>query len=296
MSSFFSRFRKSGEAVAQSVPRQISLELSGPVLADSLAELLSACEDDGGVERYVEALKFKISLFQDAFKNAGSDLSAENFVKLCMFMPTVRRRIGAYVEPDKYDELKSAFAVLFTQSDVNAKIEAFQNRFPRDKKHRWTRDLATEILHNTDAEIYPLMHRWVWDKKCNSGVIREIWHGDVDGVTLDVDDDYETFLKLREELAGWLSENGVYADVLSYVDLLCAHIYGGYIAAQGGLYLKADFSSKEPPIHFTRRLLGLDGVAAKTNLKISPAIIDGHGKKVKSILRLSAGQLHEAGS
>ncbi len=286
MSSFFHRFKKNGEAVAEAVPPAIQLDLSGPALTDALQTLLMACEDDGGIERYVEAVKFKISLFQEAFSDGGQSLTAENFVKLCMFMPTVRRRIGDYVEEDKWPDLQAALQSLFTSGSVDARINAFIGRFPQDKKHRWVHDLATEILHNTDPELHPLMHKWVWDRKANSGVIREIWYGDVDSEVIDVDNDYETFLKLREELSGWLTENGVFADILIYVDLLCAHIYGGYIAAQGGLYLKADFSSKEPPIHFTRRLLGLDGVPAKTSLQIPPSLVDGKSKRVQSILRL----------
>jgi len=288
MASFFSRFKakpdngKSGAAAAP-LPRAVALELSGPVLADILETLIYACDQDGGVERYVEALKFKISLFQDAFKDGGDGLSAENFTKLCMFMPTVRRRVCEYVEGDKYEELLSAMKGLFGTGDIDARMTAFQNKFPQDKKHRWTKDLAAEILHNTDPELHPMMQRWVWDRKANSGVIREIWHGDVDSETLHVDDDYEVFLKLREELSGYLTENGIFSDVLYYVDLICAQSYANYIAAQGGLYLKADFSSKDEPIVFTRRLLGLDGVAAKTNLEIAPSLIDGEAKNVHSI-------------
>ncbi|HHL43813.1 MAG TPA: hypothetical protein ENJ42_09355, partial [Hellea balneolensis] len=89
MASFFSRFKAKDEAVAVAVPPTVELELSGPTLAECLQSLLAATEEDGGIERYVEALKFKISLFQDAFQDGGASLSAENFVKLCMFMPTV---------------------------------------------------------------------------------------------------------------------------------------------------------------------------------------------------------------
>jgi len=287
MASFFSRFKTKdtghGGATAAAVPPAVALELDGPTLASTLQNLIEACEDDGGIERYVEALKFKISLFQDAFKNAGEGLTPESFAKLCMFMPTVRRRIGDNLEGDKFAVLISAVKTLFGEGDIDARIRAFQKKFPKDKKHRWVKDLATEVLHNTDPELHPLMHRWVWDRKTNSGVIREMWYGDVDAETLHVDDTYEVFLKLREELSGYLTENGIYSDVLYYVDLLCAQSYANYIAAQGGLYLKADFSSKEEPIVFTRRLLGLDGVAAKTNLDIAPSIIDGRANKKNSI-------------
>ena len=292
MASFFSRFKAKDVATAQAVPRIVVLELSGPFLRGHFEALISACDDDGGVERYIMALKFKVGLFQDAFKNGGKDLSAVNFVKLCMFMPTVRRRVGDFVEdPAQYEHLRTAMQGLFGEGDVDTRINAFANKFPQDKKHRWIKDLATEILHNTDPEMHPLMHRWVWDRKANSGVIREMWHGDIDSVTLDIDDDYEVFMKLREELSGYLTENGVYADTLYYVDLLCAGVYASYISSQGGLYLKADFTTREEPIVFTRRLLGLDGVAAKTSLNISPDLIEGEAKKntqsIDNVLRLS---------
>jgi hypothetical protein len=289
MASFFKKF--SGQkAPVLPVPRDVSLELSGPSLATALQALLSSCEDDGGIERYVEAVKFKTSLFQEAFAEFGPgnavDLSPENFLKLCMFMPTVRRRIGEYVEPDKFPALLEAMKALFGSSEINARIEAFQKKFPRDKKHRWVRDLASELLHNTNPELYPLMNRWVWDTKANSGVIREIWHGNVDDRKLEVPDDYEVFLKLREELSGYLTSNGVYADVLVYVDLLSAQIYAGYIASQGGAFLKADFAAKQDPILFTRRLLGLDGIKAKADLSSDPSFIDDDAGNKHTTLRI----------
>jgi len=132
------------------------------------------------------------------------------------------------------------------------------------------------------------MTRWVWDVKANSGVLREIWHGDnVDNERINIGDDYETFIKLREELSGYLTENGVFADVLQYVDLLCAQVYAGYIASQGGSFLKADFAAKQDPIIFTRRLLGLDGVKPKSSIPLEPVTIDGEAREVQSILRIN---------
>ncbi len=49
---------------------------------------------------------------------------------------------------------------------------------------------------------------------------------------------------LREELSQFLSDNGIFRDMLWYVDLLQAQIYGDYINAQGGAYLKTDFSAE----------------------------------------------------
>jgi hypothetical protein len=156
-------------------------------------------------------------------------------------------------------------------SGTDERLAAFCARFPQDRKHRWVRDLAAEILHNVDPERYPLMCRWVWDRKANTGVIREIWFDDnVDNMTIDVVDGYGTYVMLREELSQYLTANGVFRDVIWYVDLLCAKIYADYIAAQGGVYLRADFSAPGDPMEHTRRLLGLDGVRAgsgRTRLK-----------------------------
>ncbi len=83
-------------------------------------------------------------------------------------------------------------------------------------------------------------------------------------------DGYETYLVLREELSQFLTDNGVFQDTLWYVDLLTAQVYAGYICAQGGVYLRADFSSPHDPLEHTRRMLGLDGVRAdsgRTRLK-----------------------------
>jgi hypothetical protein len=52
--------------------------------------------------------------------------------------------------------------------------------------------------------------------------------------------------------------------------MLCAKVYADYIAAQGGVYLRADFSAPRDPMEHTRRLLGLDGVrpgSGRTRLK-----------------------------
>jgi hypothetical protein len=101
-------------------------------------------------------------------------------------------------------------------------------------------------------------------------VLREIWHDEnVDGISIDVPDGYATFLMLREELAQYLAANGVFRDVLFYVDVLMAQVYAGYIGERGGTYLRADFATPEDPMLHTRRILGLDGITqdGRTRLK-----------------------------
>ena len=249
------------------------LDLSGDLLRQAMQMMVNGAEELGGIERYVDAVKLKSSVFQQALDNETMDkLDLEAFKGLCTFMATVRRRIGGWLNEDSFEELHGHIRLLFgNDADVDVRIEAFCDQFPRDKSHRWVRDLATELLHNADPERVPLMNRWVWDAKANTGVIREIWHGEnVDHMTIPVGDSYGTYLMLREELSQFLSDEGVFRDVLQYVDILCAQVYAHYICEQGGSYLRADFSAPEDPMQHTRRLLGLDGVqpgSGKTRLK-----------------------------
>lgn len=249
------------------------LEISGDALRMSLQTVLAGAEEHGGVEAYVEAVKLKSTMFQQALaEHDVNSLELETFKGLCTFMCTVRRRISPWLEEDSFPEMREALVGLLTHSgDVEIRVNAFCERFPRDKKHRWVKDMAVEILHNTDPERVPLMNRWVWDAQTNTGVIREIWYGDnVDGMSIPVGDGFGTFLTLREELSQFLSDNGFFRDVLYYVDVLCAQIYAHYICEQGGSYLRADFTAPEDPMVHTRRLLGLDGVrpgSGRTRLK-----------------------------
>ena len=247
-------------------PERPRLELSGPKLAAALQAMVKSCDEAGGVDRHVEALKFKSSVFREAFVDQGRSLTPDQLARLCMFMPTVRRRIGDYIDDEqKFHALREAFTKLFEAEASDEALKGFCAAFPQDKSHRWVRDLAAETLHNCDPERQPLMCRWVWDRKANTGVIREIWHGDVDHITIGVEDGYETFLMLREELSQYLAANSFYRDVIWCVDLLCAQIYASYVSSQGGSYLRTDFASEDNLGAIMRRIAGLDGVRAKSD-------------------------------
>ena len=252
------------------------LDLSGPLLASAFQALARGCEELGGVERYVEALKLKSALFKDTLGDGKvTTLTLEGFMGLCTFMATVRRRVAPYLSPDGLINIRSGLVELLAGSTntttTDERMAAFCARFPSDKAHRFVHDLAAEVLHNVDPERYPLMNRWVWDAKPNTGAVREIWFGDnVDHITIPLPDGYPTFLMLREELSQFLTGQGVFRDVMFFVDMLTAQIYANYISAQGGTYLRADFSTAEDPMHHTRRILGLDGIrpgSSRTRLK-----------------------------
>ncbi|HET9580566.1 MAG TPA: hypothetical protein VFP44_22250 [Usitatibacter sp.] len=250
-----------------------TLELSGPKLAIAFESLALAAEEAGGIERYVDALKLKSAFFAETLgEGRARDMGFADLRAVCAWMSTVRRRIGAYIEPEGFPALRERIARLLEgpAAETDARIESFCAAFPDDRAHRWVRDLAAELLHHTDPERYPLMTRWVWDERANTGVLREIWHGEqVDNMTIDVPARYDTFIALREELAQFLAGQGVYRDVMQYVDLLAANVYARYIHEQGGSYLRADFSNAEAPMTHVHRLLGLDGIAGdgRTRLK-----------------------------
>lgn len=272
---------KHKEAVAQAPA--LSLELSGPRLVRALEELTAACEPQGGVERFVSALSLKAELFEETFgKGRVESLDEDSFNNICAFVAPARRRVGAWLEENGFAVMRTACVqLLHGWSDVTSadtRLDAFRANFPDDRAHRWTRDLGAEILHFTAPEIYPLATRWMWDRKANTGVLREIWYAaDLDSITLDVSDDFRTFHLLRHELEGFLSGNGVFRDLTMMTDLLSGQVYGDYVRGQGSAYLRADFSSPEDPMFYARRMLGLDGADA------------GHGR---SRLKLAGGARH----
>ena len=249
------------------------LDLSGDMLRAALQVMVAGSEDQGGIERYIDAVKLKSAMFRQALvENDVAELDLETFKGLCTFMATVRRRISEWLNEDAFDVMRPRIVELFDDDEhIENRMGRFCDYFPDDKKHRWVKDLAVELLHNADPERVPLMNRWVWDAKSNTGVIREIWHADnVDHIKIPVGDGYGTYITLREELSQFLSDNGFFRDVLFYVDVLCAQIYAQYICEQGGSYLRADFTAPEDPMQHTRRLLGLDGVQpgdGRTRLK-----------------------------
>lgn len=261
------------------------LELSGPPITAAMQSLIAESESEGGIERYVSAVARKVALFQETLADGrAGHMDEPAFLVLCALMAPVRRRIGARLEADGFAAVRDAVAELLEgakdTSTTDARVRAFTARFPGDRAHRWVRDLAAEVLHYTDPELYPLMCRWVWDATANTGVLREIWHAeDIDRAVIDVPDTYATFLVLREELCQFLGENGVFREVLLFADLLLAQIYAAYIGVRGGTFLRADFSAPEDAMAHVRRMLGLDGVnprSGRTRLKA----VDGVARRL----------------
>ncbi len=280
---------------AAPAPARPVLHLSGPKLRRAFENLVESADDTGGVERYVGALALKASLFEEVLgKGKVSELTEAEFYDLAAFITPVRRRIGAWLGRNGFAAMHTRLeALLRGWSDVGTadqRLNAFVASYPADREHRWSRDLAAEVLHFAAPDRYPLMTRWMWDARVNTGVLREIWHNENDTAgAIAVGDGFATFATLRQELEGFLQENGVFRDLPYYVDLLCAHVYADYINDKGGQYLHADFcgGAKTDAMAHTRRLLGLDAVdseSGRTRLKL----IDGEAYVLGEPRRLSS--------
>ncbi|MCC6870446.1 MAG: hypothetical protein IT522_16655 [Burkholderiales bacterium] len=262
-----------GAAAVAPVVERPRLELSGPKLGEALEALVRGAEEDGGVERYVAALQAKRALFRETLGAGRShQVDLSTFKGLCAHVPTARRRMAPQLEATAFPALRGRVSQLLATDDdsVDGRLAAFCAGFPDDREHRWVRDLAAEMLHAVDPERYPLMTRWIWDARANTGVLRELWYGeDVDHLLIDVPDRFDTFVVLREELAQFLADNGVFRDVLDYVDLVTAQVYAGYVNERAGSYLRTDFTQPDNPLMHARRILGLDAIdgSGRTRLK-----------------------------
>jgi hypothetical protein len=271
------------------------LHLSGPRLRAAFENLVDAAEPTGGVERYVGALALKNSLFEEMLgKGRVDELTETEFLDLASFVTPARRKIGAWLAQNGFASLHARLKDLLKgwsdTATADDRMTAFAGGFPPDRDHRWVRDLGAEVLHFTAPERYPLMTRWMWDARVNTGVLREIWHDDngVPAGAIKVADDFATFATLREELEGFLADNGVFREMPFYVDLLCAHVYAGYINDKGGQYLRGDFcgQTKEDSMAHTRRLLGLDAVDTETG-RTRLKLIDGEAHVLGEQRRLT---------
>ena len=89
----------------------MQLELSGPKLKLALESLLQSAEDQGGVESYVGALALKSAVFREAL---AGEVDLAQFRTLCAHMATVRRRVGAYAQPETFPGVRERIRLLFS--------------------------------------------------------------------------------------------------------------------------------------------------------------------------------------
>ncbi len=254
------RQRKAIEPIESTIP---VIHLDGKVLRGAFESMAQCAEKLGGMETLVEALEGKTMLFQRTFDDNANALVESEFLDCCAFMPTVRRRLKSVFAKHGFDYLANAVEDLLADlsiDQVDDKVEKFTQSLALDSKTRWPRDLAAEIIHFREPQLYPLMTRWVWDFQANTGILREIWYSETELRFLDIPDGVRTHLELRRELDEFLHESGVFAHRYYVIDYLFAWLYSEYIGSQGGSFLKTEYSFTGTPFGYALRMLGLDAV------------------------------------
>lgn len=256
------------------------LDLDGTALRAYLERLLEKAERVGGLGRLCAELSLKVQLFEKTLAPERlAELDLRDILILANFMPTVRRRIGPWLDAHGTEPFREALITLLSPKggDLPVRWRGFLGRFPEGREHRWLRDFAAEALHFSAIATHPLMCRWVWDAGTRTGVLRELWYATPErGEEPDVPDTPACFAVLRDEIEGFLRENGMFRDLPLITDWLFAEVYASYINDRGGSYLKGDFAGGEDPLYHTRRMLGLDilteeGVRLRTRLPTSAA-------------------------
>ncbi len=259
---------QSNSIAAQGAPNALAelgeipvLHLDGKILRSAF-EAMSSCADKlGGLELLIEGVLGKSQLFQRTFAESHSPLVEAEFLDCCAFMPTVRRRLQQVLKDHEFKFLADAIRDLLSNlalANADDRINVFTERLAVNRKSRWPRDLAAEIIHYREPEIYPLMTRWIWDYTANTGILREIWYSELQLHQLEVPDGVRTHLELRRELDEFLADCGVYANRHIVMDILFAWLYSEYIGSQGGSFLKAEFSCTGTAFGYALRMLGLD--------------------------------------
>src|SRR3972149_4170672 len=89
-------------------------ELSGPKLAQAFETLVSRADEHGGIERYSAALQLKSRAFRESLAEPD-DIGSGDFEALCAHLATVRRRIGPWLGPSRFDGLRSAIGLLLRE-------------------------------------------------------------------------------------------------------------------------------------------------------------------------------------
>ncbi len=245
------------------------LHLDGAILHTAFDSMIECSEKLGGVEMIVEGVRGKSLLFQRTFSGDGSMMTDTEFFDSCAFMPTVRRRIQPILKAKGFEYLQNAITALLdriTLENADNRILKLKQELASDMRDRWVQDLAAEILHYRNPDIFPLMVRWVWDYQSNTGVLREIWFTEMQNTKLDIPDGVRTHLELRRELYDFLENAGIYANHHFIIDLLFAWIYSQYIGSQGGSFLKTEFSQSSTPFDYALRMLGLDAALTGNGL------------------------------
>ena len=247
-----------GEFIA---PAQLALTLDPGIFSRGFAAMGNMLETSGGVEGYVEALKAKVVEFQAVLTpDHVQVLTLVDLKPLVERMFTVRRRLWPVLQEWGEVQLRENIAdLLYGYGPVAERMKRFESGIPVEgKAKRALRDLAAELLHYNNPEVYPLMTRWVWDQGTESGALREFIAGGDHLQEVPFGESPEVFEGGRAWIRERLAELGVYRDLPFLTDMMLAFQYSEYLRAMAEGFLRSDFGGQSDPAEQIRKLLGID--------------------------------------
>ncbi len=273
------RKKRADEGAASSMTTVIesaalTVPLDSRVFDSKLEQLLSALEDQGGLQAFLDSLDKKHRLFAQVLeKEAVPELDREAVGSMVVTVFTARRRLPDALFSVPQETVNAAISTLIYGTDALAKrmqhfvdIVPLQEGEGRDitksnlKLQRAAWDFAAEMLHFRVPETYPLMSHWVWDADTVSGAIREFVTSNDSLRETPFDSRPETFEAVRQWMAEQFGTSGFYRYVHFLIDLAQAWAYTDYMRAMSSTMnlIEADFGGKQDPTEPVQKLLGID--------------------------------------
>jgi hypothetical protein len=143
--------------------------------------------------------------------------------------------------------------------EIADRFAGFVMSLPEELDLRVRRDLATEILHFVEPDIYWLWTRWMWEPEARTGALPLVITSDF---VLDDDDPGRSYLRVGQAVA-FVQQTAEAAGLQRGVrgifgtDLYLACVYGVYLYTVLRLRMTQEFNKVVPALpELIRRLLG----------------------------------------
>lgn len=277
-------FKKANEPIAVKerdviTPAELAVQFDSSIFAQKLASLIDSMSERGGIDSFVDALENKSTLVREALApDRVTMLDDATFDALLDSVFTARRKLPAGLTQVPMPVVLQALnTVLHGDGELTTRIMSFVDIVPTQdakvKQAAW--NFATEMLHFYAPERYPLMCRWVWDHKAQSGALREFIRANDTMPKIDVAVTPENFEAHRVWLREQLTAQGFYQRLHYMIDWVLAQSYAEYVLgmSSGMGMLGSAFGAKMESIEFIVKLLGVDQVRRKDRLRVKKAVV-----------------------
>lgn len=277
-------FKKANEPIAAKerdviTPAELAVQFDSSIFAQKLASLIDSMSERGGIDSFVDALENKGTLVREALApDRVTMLDDATFDALLDSVFTARRKLPAGLTQVPMPVVLQALnTVLHGDGELTTRIMSFVDIVPTQdakvKQAAW--NFATEMLHFYAPERYPLMCRWVWDHKAQSGALREFIRANDTMPKIDVAVTPENFEAHRVWLREQLTAQGFYQRLHYMIDWVLAQSYAEYVLgmSSGMGMLGSAFGAKMESIEFIVKLLGVDQVRRKDRLRVKKAVV-----------------------